>query len=263
MPAAGHDLTGPERLDPGRGGQELPAPAAAVLEDWLDRLAATLPGPRRARAAIVEELRDGLYEATLARLVASAGAAGAAHAAVAEFGDPATVARGFVGELADARARTLTLTLVGSGPLVGAAWIGALAPAATSAGLVIPPWQAQAGRLWAAWPLIPAAVATIIAAAVLVIAATGPLGRWLPAHLRHRPRLAPTAAATAGVITAAVDLSLLVALAASALSAFGTGPIPDPLAGSSAVPLLPVAVAASLVRLTLATRAACGCLTLN
>lgn len=241
MPAADHDLTGPAPPVPA-----LPGAAAPVLAAWLDRLAAALPGPRRPRAAIVDELRDGLHEATRARLANGAPAEVAANAAIAEFGDPATVASAFADELAAARARTMTLALVGTGPLIGIAWLGALLTSPAVPPLPIPPWQGQPTGLWTAWPLVPAAVATVVAAAVLVLATTGRLSRWLPA----RPRTAPTAAATAGLTTAAVDLALLAMLAAQVLRT-------ELIAG----PLLPLAAAASLIRLILATRAARDCLT--
>jgi VIT1/CCC1 family predicted Fe2+/Mn2+ transporter len=236
VPGPGHDLTG---SPPG-------ATAAAIVEAWLDRLAAALPRrPRRTRAAIVDELRDGLHEAIRAHQDRGAPPILAARAAVAEFGDPATVAVSFTDELAAARARALALRLIGTGPAVGALWLGALlgGPAAAASALPIPPWHLRPAGLPAAWLLVPAAVVTVLIATTLILTVTGRLSRWLPA----RPRLAPAAAATAALITAAVDLGMLTLLAVQALRA-------GPVAG----PLLPLAAAASLTRMTLAARAARG-----
>jgi hypothetical protein len=237
VPGPGDDLTSPP---PG-------ATAAAIVEAWLDRLAAALPRrPRRARGAIVDELRDGLHEAVRAHQDRGDPPILAARAAVAEFGDPATVAGSFADELAAARARALALRLIGTGPAVGALWLGALlgGPAAAAAAPPIPPWDLRlAGLPAAAWLLVPAAVVTVLIATMLVLATTGRLSRWLPA----RPRLAPAAAATAALITAAVDLGMLTLLTVQALRA-------GPVAGT----LLPLAATASLTRMTLATRAARG-----
>jgi hypothetical protein len=228
---------------PGDLSGDPPGVAGATVDAWLGRVAAALPGPRRARAAIVDELRDGLHEAIGARRARGAPAPAAARDAVAEFGDPATVAAAFAGELSAAGARALGLRLVGSGPLVGALWLGALLTGPT--GLPIPPWHGRPAGPLAAWPLVLAAVATVVAATALIVATTGRLSRWLPVP----PRLPAAAAATAGLVTAAVDLTVLATLAAWALG-------PSPALG----PLLPLAVAASLTRMTLAARAARACL---
>ena len=222
------------------GGTPVPAAATAILERWLARCAAALAGPPRRRAAIVEELRDGLHEATSARLARGMSAPDAARAALTEFGDPLAVAAAFAAELAAARARAMTGALVGSGPLVGLTWIAALL---TSHGGMRVLVSARA-----AWPLLPIVVGAVVLAAVLVTLATGRLSRWVPA----RPGLVLGTAAAAGLATVTLDLSVLGLLAFKALTAGWA-----PLAG----PLLPLAVTASVTRLTMATRAAHGCLT--
>jgi hypothetical protein len=240
MPAADHDLTSPTS-------PHLPDEAAGILDGWLQQVAAALPGPRRARLAILDELRDGLHEATRTRLATATPPAAAARAATEEFGDPAALARVFAPELAAARARSLTLILVGTGPLVGITWLlGGLAATPAATRLPLPPWKEDFVGVWAVWPMIPAAVAIVLAAGLLVWVTTGRLSRWLPT----RPRLAPTAAATAGAATATADLTLLILLTAHTLSS------PHTLG-----PLLLLAAAASLTRLTLTTRATHHCLT--
>jgi hypothetical protein len=69
-----------------------PGPAGAqLIESYLAEVAAALPGPTRARAGIVAELRGGLLDATDAHRRAGLASPAAAQAAVAEFGYPAQV----------------------------------------------------------------------------------------------------------------------------------------------------------------------------
>jgi len=82
--------------------------------------------------------------------------------------------------------------------------------------------------------------------ALITLAATGRLTRWLP----YRPRLAPTAAGIAGFGAATVDLIILALLA----SQLATAP-----AKLAAVPIA-LAAAGSTTRLILARRAGQRCL---
>ena len=223
---------------------DLDPATSRVLDDYLGALAARLTGPTRARQTILAELRDGLVEATHARLAGGASQAQAAAAAVTEFGDPATVAAAFTPELAAATARRVALTLIATGPLVGGLWLSVLAPSGLATPAAAPPWQwpiIQAGG----WParLLLAVIAAAILAAWLTVAATGQLTRWLPA----RPRLAPTTATFAAAGTGLVDVSLLT-----------TGALAIPHA--AAWPPVAVAATASLIRCCLASRAARRCL---
>jgi hypothetical protein len=109
-----------------------PAETDVQIDAYLAAIAARLTsrglaGPRRARQAIITELRDGLWEATTAHLEQGQHPQQAAHAALQEFGDPATVASAFTPELAGLQARRTALTLTHTGPLVGLLWIAALA----------------------------------------------------------------------------------------------------------------------------------------
>jgi HAAS len=224
--------------------------AARVLDDYLARLAARLPGPARARQAILDELRDGLVGATHTRQAAGASPASAAAAAVTEFGDPTTIAAAFTPELAASRARRVALTLIGTGPLVGSLWLAVLAASGQAAIAAAPIWQwpvVQAGG----WParLLLAIVGATVLAAWVTVAATGRLTRWLPA----RPSLPAVAAAAAASGASLFDLSLLLVLA--------THTLPTPAAAPW--PLVTLAATTSLVRCALAGRAARGCLTLR
>jgi hypothetical protein len=234
---------------PLRPGRE-PAVQAQLteVESYLTELAAQLPGPPRARAEIVAELRSGLLDAADAHRSAGLPQVGAALAAISEFGDAGQVADGFRAELAARQARRMSMRLLAGGPLVGLAWLAAAL--ASHLGMhLAPPWR---------WPdLSPAlslgshlVVVVIVAAAwaaLAAVAATGRLTRWLPA----RPRRAPTAAVLAGLGAAGTDLIMLALLAGQLAIAPGTlAPLP-----------VAAAAAASLARLSLAARAARRCLT--
>jgi hypothetical protein len=218
-----------------------------MLDSYLAEVTAGLSGPARARTEILAELRAGLLDAVDAYRLAGLPPADAARVAIGEFGDPRLVADGFGPELAARIARRTALALVTTGPMVGALW--AAAAAASHIGIrEALPWQ------WAnsppvspvAFPLAAAALAVTVWAALLTVAATGRLTRWLPA----RPRLAPTTAAVAGLGTAAADL-IIFALLASQLAAAPRTLAPIPIA---------VAATASLIRLTMARRSARRCL---
>jgi len=98
-------------------------------------------------------------------------------------------------------------------------------------------------------PLVAMAAVVTAWAAVLGIAATGRLTRWLPAG----PRRAPTAAAVAGFGAVGAD-ALGLALLAAELATVPGRLSPFPAAA---------AAAASLVRLLFARRAAQRCLALR
>lgn len=228
------------------GGQA--GPGTLAVDAYLAEFTARLPGPARARGGIVAELRSGLLDAMDAHQSAGLPAAQAALAAIREFGDPAQVAAGFRAEIAAGVARRVAVSLLVTGPLVGLLWIATAMASHLSLG---------PGQSWH-WPdVLPGMGAGLVAAAagvtawsaVLGIAATGRLTRWLPT----RPRRAPTAAAVAGYGAVCADGLGLVLLAA------GLATIPGKLS------LLPAAAAAvaSLIRLLLARRAARRCLSLR
>jgi hypothetical protein len=221
-----------------------------AIDAYLAEVAATMPGPARARNDILAELRSGLLDATDAHCSAGLPADAAASAAVAEFGEARQVTDAFRPQMAMNQARRVALTLIVTGPLVGLLWV----TAALASHVTIrhdPPWQwTGAPPLSSAvFPAVGAALLLVVWSALTTIAATGRLTRWLPAG----PRIATTTAATAGFGAIAVDLAVLALLASQLASA------PDTLAP------LPVAAAAaaSLTRLALARRAARKCLALR
>jgi hypothetical protein len=231
-----------------RAGQD--AAAGRLLEGWLAAVAAHLPGLARTRQAVVAELRDGLHEALGTHQARGLTPIPAARATLAEFGDADQVANAFAPELAAAHARRVALTLARTGPLLGALWVTALAASPLSKPVMadaVAPWRWQwLPGPWAGLPLIGLVLLVGIPAAVLAVALTGRLSRWLPI----RPRLAPTAAAAAALAGMTVDLALLGMLSVQALT------VPSQLAGAPAI----LAAAASLARLALAGRAARHCL---
>ncbi|GAA4640220.1 hypothetical protein GCM10023196_104870 [Actinoallomurus vinaceus] len=210
-----------------------------VMESYLAEVAGRLIGPARARRDILAELAAGIADAADAHAAAGMDPVQAAHAAVAEFGGPDQVAGGFRAELAAAQARRTALTVLTSGPLIGALWVGAALAAGIDA-RPIPPWH------WAGLPagarpavhLAMIALAIAIAGTLFTLATTGRLARWLPA----RP-LATAAIAVGG--TAPIDITLVTLFAAQMAGAPGR------------LAVLPAAAAtASLGRLAFTARTA-------
>jgi hypothetical protein len=218
-------------------GADQDAAADRLREGYLAAVAGRLTGPPAARAAVADELRDGLLEALEIHRARGCTLQEAAAAAIAEFGDQATVAAAFAPELTAVQARRVALGLLASGPLVGLSWIAAVAASAL---------QQQLTGPWLALPLVALALAVACPALGLTVAATGRLGHTLG----RRATLAPTAAVVAGLAAALADLTLLVIVTSQALI--------TPTAWAW-TPVL-VAIGASLTRGTLAGRAARRCL---
>jgi hypothetical protein len=256
---AGGDLV-PRRSGPARSGSapadgRTAAPVPSV-EGYLAALDGRLTGPRRVRAAVLAELEDGLLEAVEARTAAGLAETAARAAALAEFGEPATVAAAFQPGLAARQARATVMGLLRSGPLLGLCW------GATLLASGVTPWhRPHAGPLALALPLVGLLVVTVWLAALATFAATGRLGLRLartpsspwagsPQQGSTGVRLAGYAAAAAGLLCATLDLTGLAALAWVTANAPG------------AVAALPAAVAAtaSLVRLPAAALASRRCL---
>jgi hypothetical protein len=226
-----------------------------MLDGYLTEVAARLPGPARARADIIAELRGGLLEAADAHRDAGLPAGNAAAAAIREFGDPRQIADAFRPGLALSQARRVALTLLGTGPLIGLLW--AATALASHIGIQhAPPWQ-WAGAPPAAPVVFPLAAAAIVIAvwtAVFTIATTGRLTRWLP----DRPRLAPSTAAVAGVAAAVADLAVFVLLA-SQLAAAPGALAPAPAAAAALASATRLSLAGRAARRCLAARAALAC----
>jgi hypothetical protein len=222
----------------------------SAVGDYLRALAASLPGPPRARGDVLAELHTGLLDAIDTHRSAGLTADAASKAAIAEFGDPRQVADAFRPHLAMIQARRVALALVATGPPIGLLWI----TAALASHIAIrhgPPWQWPGAPPLspAFFPVIGAALMITVWSALATVAATGRLARWLPAS----PRLAAATAATAGLGAAAADLTIFALLASKLTSAPGTL---DPL------PIV-IAAAASLTRLVMARRAARNCLAIR
>jgi hypothetical protein len=188
-----------------------------VVESYLAEVGRRLPAGRRARAAILDELRDGLYEAVDRGLPPAE--------AVGEFGTPEDVAAAFAGELATVRARRTVWAYLGTGPLVGIWWLFTFVPR---------PWATGPGAVWTAIPLLPL-VGIAVLTAVTTLVVTGRAPRWVPAASPHQ---AVTAAGGIAVACIAGDLSALTAIGGRILA---DQPLPWLVAT--------VAVAASLVRI--------------
>jgi hypothetical protein len=222
-----------------------------VLDAYLREVTAALPGPARARADIVAELRSGLLDALDAHRGSGLTEPAAAAAATAEFGDPRQVAELFRPELAARHARRTALTLIPTGPLIGLLWAAA-ALASHIAVRQAPPWQwagAPPGSA-AVFPLALAAVVIAIWAGLITVAAAGPLTRWLP----RWPRLAPTTAAICGLAAMTADIALFALLASKLASTPGTL-APIPVTGAAIASLTRLAVARRAARCCLAARA--------
>jgi hypothetical protein len=224
--------------DPSLTGPEQEAAARRIIGTYLAELADQLGGPSAARAAILAELEDGLWAATTAQRAQRRSPEEAARAAVAEFGHPHAVAAGFGPELAAATGRRVGLGLLATGPLVGMSWLLA-ATTWTWAGREPPTALALLATV------LGLVLVVAIPAAVVSVAVSGRLSRWLPVG----PQVAATAAATAAGACVAGDLILLGGLLAATV-----------LVGGVAWPAVLLAAGASSLRLSLAGRAARRCL---
>lgn len=217
--------------------------ASAMVDAYLRDLADELAGPPHAGAAVVTEIGDGLLEAVGSYRASGLHGEEAARAAIAEFGEPRTVAAAFWPELGARQARRTALALIASGPLIGIAWLtGAMAAS-------LPPIGRHMPAAWWALPVVGLALIVAVPSIMLALAATSRLGLrlTLPASVPAK------AAGIASVAAVAADLTLLVML-----GLFGVTR-PD------LVPLLPLApaVAASAARMWLAARASRRCLAVS
>ena len=199
-----------------------PTTTEARIRAYLDEVAAGLHGPRRHRARIFTELRDGLDEAVTAHTADGLPVEHAVRAAITQFGTPSAVAGAFAAELAITYARRTLTRFVATGPLVGIWWLLLLHPR---------PWPGVVAFV-AAIPVIPL-VAAALAATATTFATTGRLIRWLPETSPGR--------ALAGVVTVAG----LAVTGDIAIIGIYLG------SGGAARPLAVIAITASLTRIGL------------
>jgi hypothetical protein len=135
---------------------------SALIDDYLAGLRRRLPAP------IAEEAAAGLLETYEHHLVSGAGDQEAARAALAEFGDLATVAGEFTRQ---APGRRAARWLLATGPVAGLCWAAALI----------------GGRAWT-WPV--PATARLVVGAVLLLAVLALLVAATSQHSYQRTRLA-------------------------------------------------------------------------
>jgi hypothetical protein len=230
-----------------RGRTKAEEQAEAVLGGYLAAVARRLPGRRATRRDVLDELRDGLLEATTAYERDGLTPAAAATAAVAEFGPPREVAAAHAGELLLAQARH------------GAWWVLGLLVAAGAWWQVYRAWLSPPLEVWVpadGWPRAAFLVGTeaikvlpfvsqLGAVAVLLATFRGRFAtlterRWLA-------RLAYAVAATAAATVATVAVMLLV---------------PSPMPLSARFPFGLPTLAASVWMLTASTRTVQSCHTL-
>jgi hypothetical protein len=219
-----------------------------AVADYLAAVTTQLTGPPSARAAVADELRDGLLEALESHQGRGCSPAQATAAAIAEFGDPATVAAAFGHELGAVQARRVALGLLVTGPLIGLTWIAAVAVNA------LPPWRQQLIGPWLALPLVGVALAVAGPALGLTVAATGRLSRRL-GPVVNRATLPLTAAAVAALAAIVADLTLLGIVTGHALTSPGS-PVWAPVVLAASASVARGTVAGRAARRCLATRAA-------
>jgi hypothetical protein len=220
--------------------------AEPAAERYLAKIAAQLPGSPRSRRDILAELHSGLLDAMDAHRSAGMPLSAAVQAAINEFGDPAEVADGFRTEIAAGLARRAAFVVLVTGPLVGVLWI-----VTAVAGHITPhlQWADLSPGFKVGVALVAIAAGVTVGGALLGIAATGRLTRWLPAL----PRRAPAAAAVAGFGAIGAD-AVGIALLGVQLATDAGKLSPWPAAA---------AAAASIARLLFARRAARRCLTIR
>jgi hypothetical protein len=200
--------------------KEASGAAETRIEAYLGELAHLLRGPRRRRAQILAELRDGLDHAIADHATDGRTEEEAVALAINHFGSPQAVADGFADELATAYARHTIAWYIATGPLIGVWWLLLLQPQ---------PWRAGLVALLAAIPVLPL-IATAIATAAGTFAATGRLIRWLPEASPHRALTATIAIATLTLIGDVTVIGLY-------------------LSSTAVRPLAILAISASLIRI--------------
>ena len=151
---------------------------SSVIRDYLTALSAQLPAP------IVEELADGLDETHQRYLNQGLECGAAAHAALAEFGEPHMIVAAFT-RLSPAR--RAARRLLATGPVVGACWGTALITS----------------RAWT-WPV------PIVARLLFGLALITVIGLLAAAALGRRYRSVGRAGAAGCVGITALDAAMLI-----------------------------------------------------
>lgn len=136
--------------------------ADGVSLDYLRELSANLIVPQR--AAIVAEIADGLACATQSYVERGLEPAEAERAAVAEFGDPRWLAATFARQHVAVAARRIGLSLLVSGPFVGALWATALGRG---------PWPERVATALSTTGLFPLILLATVGAALMAVRGAG------------------------------------------------------------------------------------------
>jgi hypothetical protein len=181
---------------------------ADPIEEYVTALAAALHGPARAKARMIDEIRDGLADATTARISEGEPHEAAARGAVREFGTIDDLLPDCQAELTVAQTRhTARLVVITTTALIAYWQLAWIMPDAHSAGLprIVQLFGANLGVLTGAAALL----------ATTTLATTGVLGRWLPT-----PRRLPLVVAWTGTVTSvAMGIATITLVAASAFTA--------------------------------------------
>jgi hypothetical protein len=212
-----------------------------VIERYVADLSARLTGPRRWRAAVLDEVRDSLLEGMDAYGGATDDQTTAALRAVAEHGPADQIARAYAPELAAAWVRRAGLLALGIIPAMAIVWNVALR--------VGPPsqWHPSGAGLHLAATVIASGVCLTLMCSIAALLGTGRLARTIGDHLRAF-RFAICAASIA--VSVAV-LALLGVVATRAVTA----------PGSLEWPAVLTALALSLAGLTRVGHSAYRCVT--
>ena len=212
-----------------------------VIERYIADLSARLPGPRRWRAAVLDEVRDSLLEGMDAHSGATAGPAAAALRAVAEHGPADQVASAYAPEVAVAWGRRAGLLALGIVPAMAITWNLALRAGPPSQ------WHPAGTGLHLAATVIAGGVGLTFICSTAALLGTGRLAAAIGDHL---PAFR-SAICTASIAVSAAVLALLGVVAARAVTA----------PGSLEWPAVLTAMALSLTALTGIARTAYRCVT--
>jgi hypothetical protein len=212
-----------------------------VIEQYVTDLSVRLPGPRRWRAGVLDEVRDCLLEGMHAHSGATGDPAVAALRAVAEHGPADQIARAYAPELTAAWVRRAGLLALGIIPAMAIVWNVALSIGPPS------PWHPSGTGLHLAATMIAGGVGLTILCSTAALLGTGRLARTIGDHL---PAFRSAICAASIAVSAAV-LALLGVVATRAVTA----------PGSLEWPAVLTALALSLAALTGIGRTTYRCVT--
>lgn len=208
---------------------------ADPVEDYVTALTATLHGPARVKARMIEEIRGGLADTVTAHTRGGTADPRAAHRAIEEFGTVDEIAPGCQRELTIAQARHTARTVALTTPFLVACWYLAWTTGQDQ------PWGLpRVAQLLAVHLAGVAGVAALLAAAALAV--TGSLARRLPV-----PRRLPLAVAWTGTTASAAMAVATLALATACVLA-ANWPLLAPAGALAAVSHAVVAASARACR---------------